>query len=78
MATCEKCWNDAHAGGDVAARYSELIHERHQKPCTPEDQAGIQAEICPSCKKKSIHQYVGVCMNFLCERYLHPVIPEKV
>jgi len=70
MATCEKCWSDAHVGGDVGARYLELIDERKDNPCTPEEQAGEEAKTCPSCKIKSIHRYASVCMNFLCERHM--------
>ena len=58
---CEKCWQDAQtsATADVYTRYCELIAEREDNPCTPEQQAGQGAETCPSCKRKTLHQYTG-------------------
>jgi hypothetical protein len=35
MSVCEKCWQDA--GGDHA-RYLELLKERENNPCSPEQQ----------------------------------------
>ena len=45
MAACEKCWADAcsrvmHRGGAVVERYDELMIERADSPCTPQEQAG--------------------------------------
>ena len=42
MAACEKCWGDAYdyGHGDQSARYNELIAERLDNPCTPEQQCG--------------------------------------
>jgi hypothetical protein len=37
VSACEKCWSDA--GGDYA-RYLELLEERKNRPCSPEQQAG--------------------------------------
>jgi hypothetical protein len=37
MSACEKCWSDA---GGVYARYLELLEERKDRPCAPEQQAG--------------------------------------
>ena len=56
MASCEKCWKDAK--GDPIL-YIELITKRE---CTPEEQAGEEAKVCPKCFRKTIHQYVGKCM----------------
>ena len=36
MASCEKCWNDAQGR---AEDYQQLIEERKDNPCTPEEQA---------------------------------------
>lgn len=45
MPACEKCWRDASLrallrGGHVADHYRELLEERRETPCTPEEQAG--------------------------------------
>jgi hypothetical protein len=37
MSACEKCWADA---GGSYERYLELLAERANNPCTPEQQAG--------------------------------------
>jgi len=43
---CEKCWADAFSRWmsnpekDQAAHYADLIAERKDHPCTPEEQAG--------------------------------------
>ena len=63
MPSCEKCWTDAGGNPD---RYSRLIKEREDTPCTPEEQAGEYADVCPKCKRKTIHQYVKKCTNPFC------------
>lgn len=69
MASCEKCWADAYtrmrvnADKSQADYYIDLINERKDNPCTPEQQAGLDAEMCPKCNRKTVHQYVHVCMN---------------
>lgn len=66
MSSCEKCWRDAHSGGpygDVADQYRKLVDERKDNPCTPEEQAGPDAKECPECKRMSLHQHTGECMN---------------
>lgn len=47
MAMCEKCWRDAGFDvgwdsypGDKTDRYHELVEERKDVPCTPEEQCG--------------------------------------
>ena len=60
MASCEKCWEDAN--GDPK-RYAELVVERLVIHCTPEQQAGRGATLCPVCNRKTLHQICGVCMN---------------
>lgn len=67
MASCEKCWSDAGIdarllGGEKAERYGELIEKRKANPCTPEEQAGPDAEVCPQCDRRTIHQWTGECM----------------
>lgn len=61
MSACERCWADS-AGDDHAARYSQLIDERHVSPCTPEQQAGPDAGECPVCHRMTAHQYTGELM----------------
>ncbi|MFA4971183.1 MAG: hypothetical protein WC683_01125 [bacterium] len=64
MSTCEKCWADAHrdAPEDVSARYARLIEERRGRQCTPEEQAGPDATVCPQCGRRTCHQWTGECM----------------
>lgn len=63
MASCEKCWSDAGImGGDKTENYANLIEERKDDPCTPEEQAGHDAEICPKCKRKTVHQLTHECV----------------
>ena len=45
MVACEKCWSDArklmfHTGIDIVEAYHELLKERENNPCSPEEQAG--------------------------------------
>ena len=69
MASCEKCWGDAYMRThtnpmkDQAEHYQDLINERKENPCTPEEQAGYDATVCDKCGRKSVHQYIRVCMN---------------
>ena len=68
MASCEKCWIDAYnrsrcTGKSQAECYEELIRERNDNPCTPEEQAGHDAKVCPICNRKTLHQYTKICMN---------------
>lgn len=44
---CEKCWGDAYfryrfvdPGKSQSEHYRELLEERRDKPCTPEEQRG--------------------------------------
>jgi hypothetical protein len=65
MPMCEKCWSDAHSGWpycDVAAQYSQLLDERKDNQCTPEQQAGPDARECPTCKRATVHQHCHVCV----------------
>ena len=59
MSSCEKCWRDAHVGPYtcVADEYRRLIEERQRDPCTPEEQAGPDATTCPTCNRKTLHQW---------------------
>lgn len=43
--TCEKCWTDAYrrslwSGKSQAECYFEILKERENNPCTPQEQAG--------------------------------------
>ena len=46
MPMCEKCWGDAWDGGHFGGcetqtdRYAQLLEERKDSPCSPEQQAG--------------------------------------
>jgi len=69
MSRCEKCWRDAHRDGpfaDVAAVYARLIDERKDHPCTPEEQAGGAAQVCPACGHTTLHQLTRECMVHGC------------
>lgn len=59
MSSCEKCWRDAHTGSgrDIGDEYYRLMKERKGGPCTPEQQAGPDAEECPECKRMTLHQH---------------------
>ena len=45
---CEKCWRDANRrfflnpSKSITEYYYELLQERKDNPCTPEEQAGIE------------------------------------
>lgn len=60
MASCEKCWRDS---GSNPKEYARLVETRN---CTPEEQAGDAATICPGCERRTVHQYSRVCMNPNC------------
>ena len=60
MSTCEKCWSDA---GGNAEHYQALVDQRiGRDTCTPEQQAGFNAEVCESCNRKTVHQHTGKCV----------------
>lgn len=61
MSACEKCWRDAHRGPEfsVAEEYERLMDERRDHPCTPEEQAGPDAQRCPACGRMTLHQYTA-------------------
>jgi len=69
MASCEKCWGDAYMRWhdnpmkDQAEHYHDLLKERKDNQCTPEQQAGRDAEKCPKCNRIAIHEICNVCMN---------------
>lgn len=73
MPSCEKCWMDSAPLGDSgtddhAAAFRALVDARDAKgeTCTPEEQAGIDAEECPLCHRDTIHQHARVCMTPNC------------
>ena len=69
MAGCEKCWSDAYMRSfndptkGQAEHYTDLIKERKSNPCTREQQAGIDARVCPRCELRTIHQFTGECLS---------------
>jgi hypothetical protein len=68
VSMCEKCWSDAgresfFRGTNKSDEYSRIMDEREKKPCTPEQQAGPDAQVCPECYRWTIHQHTGECMN---------------
>jgi len=65
MSSCEKCWSDS---GGSPERYHELVLERAKNPCTPEEQAGEDADYCDGCDRKTVHQHTGQCVNNECVR----------
>ena len=70
MASCERCWAEAFRLSYVGPKsqaeyYFELIQKRN---CTPEQQAGPDAQECPVCHRKTIHQVIGECMNEKCKK----------
>ncbi len=81
MSCCQKCWRDAHRRidtdpeGYVAKAYGELVEERKDNPCSPEEQAGEDAKYCPTCKRQSLHEITGECMN--CGLLSTDMIPWK-
>lgn len=57
MSTCEKCW--AETGGGAEYRELLLTREAAGRVCTPEEQAGPDAGECPTCKRRTLHQYTS-------------------
>ena len=50
MSACEKCWSDAYVraqleGGTQVEHYKDLLAERKDTPCSPEDQSGEGSRI---------------------------------
>lgn len=65
MPACEKCWRDA--GGNPEHYQCLLDVRKGDKKCTPEQQAGFAAGVCPKCNRKTVHQYSKVCMVLECD-----------
>lgn len=69
MASCEKCWSDAYwrTHSDPmkgqSEHYQDLVRERKENPCTPEEQAGKDATECPICKRMTVHQFAKICIG---------------
>ena len=62
MSSCEKCWSDSRESDN----YTELVRSRN---CTPEEQAGEDANRCGGCKRMALHQYTHECMNKDCRYF---------
>lgn len=58
MTACEKCWSDSSS----VDNYRQLLESRKDHPCTPEQQAGPDANECPKCKRQTLHQHTRECM----------------
>ena len=56
MSSCEKCWSESR----MHDNYHELI--KKIPGCTPEEQAGPFATVCPKCKRKTLHQMTRQCI----------------
>lgn len=69
MASCEKCWSDAYLRTQTdrskrqSEHYLDLIEERYDKPCTGEEQAGVNAKVCIRCKTKTVRITTGECVT---------------
>lgn len=64
MASCEKCWSDS---GSSSEAYQALLQERTGKlMCSPEEQAGVDAEYCTHCLRRTIHQHTKQCVKTKC------------
>ena len=68
--SCERCWSDASHmfSSSKSMAYRELVDSRD---CTPEQQAGRDAEFCEKCQRWTIHQIVGACLT--CPVYCYPM-----
>ena len=64
MALCVKCLIESDASDDQFDEYDRLI-ESHK--CTPEQQAGEDAELCETCTRYTIQTYNDVCMTPGCK-----------
>ena len=65
MPSCERCWRDAGMAdtGDKVKEYHRLLIERESSPCTLEERAGEDAQVCPTCQRKTVHQHAHVCLK---------------
>jgi len=84
MPSCEKCWKDAgyiaHSKmTSKAEEYYKLVEQRDRdgETCSPEEQAGTEATICPVCERKTVHQYAKVCMACGLPLFFHSKTGEK-
>ena len=64
MVSCERCWGVAR--GRAWLNNTEQSEEYRQlilvNDCTPEQQAGEEATVCPECKTKTVHQHTKRCI----------------
>jgi hypothetical protein len=59
MAACEKCWADAYmrsigSGKSQSDCYYELLEERKNNPCTPQEQAGDYWDEEKQCDRREV------------------------
>jgi len=65
MASCEKCWSDAYriACEDGTKSQTQVYWQLLlSRDCTPEEQAGKRAQMCPNCNRKTVHQVDNICL----------------
>jgi ribosomal protein L37E len=58
---CERCWKVSKGSRGNRFRTYESLVQNHT--CTPEEQAGDNAEICKHCGRKTYHVSTERCMN---------------
>ena len=56
---CLRCWRDSLGAQDSLATYHQYVDERD---CTPEAQAGVAADECPMCRRKTVHENLKQCV----------------
>jgi len=60
---------------DSVALYRRLVETNS---CTPEEQAGPDAGVCPACQRKTLHQICHECMNPKCPDRLIAFAAERL
>jgi hypothetical protein len=67
VSSCEKCWAASYdPQGDQSKRYQERLMTHK---CTPEEQAGPDAQWCIECGGMTRHQHTGQCMVEECDAH---------
>jgi hypothetical protein len=49
-----------------------MLRARLEQPCSPEQQAGDGAAMCPRCKRQAVHTITGECMACKLKLAVHP------
>ena len=68
MPICEKCWKDSFIESRDSGGGTWTIHKRlhDERNCTPEEQAGENAPICPVCERRAVHYEDRQCVACGC------------